>query len=519
MKRAAGGRDPTSPDNPMQAGTTEAPSHAGSIATQRIARAFGQQLVSRFFGIAATVVTAALTTRHLGPETYGLLMTAVVFMSLWAGFTELGIGPTIVRRVSTGRGDLERLCRINFGFTIACCIPLVVVALVTGLYVYRDDPEVIGLLLIMSASVVLTCVPASLSVLFISRVQMGSVAVSDFVGRLVSLGATFVLVSVDGPLVWFAVVQLIPLLTNAIIQVVSATRVVSIRPIFARRESWDLFVESLPLTLARLNGVLYWRIDGIILSLLSTPAQVGFYGLAMSIGSTASIVSTFFGTATLSKATALYAENPEKFGSFTTRCIESMLFVGAPIAVLGLFVSHDLMGLVGGEAFVAEGGTTLAILLVSVAATLLNGVVGQALFAAHQQTFLLLTNVGTMLLNVVLNVAVAAQYGAIGAACALLASEVVGAVICSHRLSRKSAYRMPWVFALRLAVPLAAAAAAAYATGGLNLFITGAVGIAVYILTNMIVGPVTLTAMKNITRDREVPADEAEHTDAGSAGR
>lgn len=472
-----------------------------------MAAAFGYQLVFRVFGMVASIVTVALTVRHLGGESYGHLTTAIVFVSLWTSFTELGIGAVVVRRVTSGEGDLERLVRINTGISLLYGIPLTIVATVTGLLVYSDQPQVVAVLPIVAAGLALTSVSSCVQPVFLTTLRFKAVAWSDFLSRALSLALTLVLLQTDAGLMWFAVVQVVPPLVVLVVQGVAASRILSWRPVLHLREGWNLLRESLPQTAVLIIGVLYWRIDGVLLSLLDTPQQVGTYYLASTLAFTLSVVPTFFGASTLSTMTGLWSSDRDRFATFTSRSVETMMFVGAPIAVVGLVLAGPVMRLIGSAEFVDDGTPTLALLFVAVGVTFLNGTVSQALFAAHQQAFLVRLNVVNLLINIGLNLVLIPVWGATGAALALLVTELIGQVVASVRLSRHSAYRTPWRFTIRLLAALAVAAGVAEVLRPAPVLLALAAAGLAYVAVNLLIGPVKVQTVKAMFRsDDEVPA-------------
>ena len=78
------------------------------VPQSQIAHAFSIQLICRALGMLASVVSVAMTARYLGPGRYGQLTIAVAFVGMWTSFADLGFATVIVRRVTSGRGDLER---------------------------------------------------------------------------------------------------------------------------------------------------------------------------------------------------------------------------------------------------------------------------------------------------------------------------------------------------------------------------------------------------------------------------
>lgn len=463
---------------------------------KRMAAAFGYQLLFRVLGMIASIVTVALTVRHLGGESYGHLTTAIVFVSLWTSFSELGIGAVVVRRATSGQGDLQRLVQVNTGLSLVYCVPLALVTAVTGLLVYHDDPEVRTVLPVVTIGLALTTITSCVAPVFLVTMRFRAVAWSDFLSRALSLGLTVVLLQTGAGLMWFAVVQVVPPAVVLVVQGMAASRVMRWRPVFDWGESWALLRESLPQTAVLVIGVLYWRLDGVLLSLLDSPVEVGTYYLATTLAFTLSVVATFFESSTLSTMTGLWATDRRRFGDFTARSIETMLFIGLPVAATGVVLAEPVMRAIGSETFVDHGAPTLALLFVAVGVTFLNGTLSQALFAAHHQAFLVRVNVVNLLINIVLNLALIPVWGAVGAGLALVATETIGLVVVSVRLSSLSTYRTPWAFVARVLVPLAVSTVVAALLRSTPLPVSLAATAAAYLVTNLVLGPVRIGTVR-----------------------
>lgn len=472
--------------------------HRGRASTGRIARAFGLQLGARIVGLVASLATMAITTTHLGLVSYGHLTAAIVFIGLWTSLTELGIGAVVVRRVTSGVGDLQQLIRVNFGLSLAYCVPLSAAAVITGAVIYRDTAEVPMMIAIIAGSLALTTLASCFQPLFVTNVRFGAVAASDVGGRALSLVGTIWLVRIDADLVWFAAVQLIPPLVMLIIQGFVAHRAVGITPVFSVRQSWDLIRESLPQTGVLIVAALYWRADAFLLSVLSTPEQTGAYGLAYQITSNATVISAVFLASSLSTMTNLFATDKNRFAEFVQRSAEALIFVGAPIALVGFVLSPSIIGLLSTAEFVAVGGRTLGLLFIAVAVTFVTAVLSQGLFAAHDQVFLLRLNVVNLIGNIALNVILIPFHGAIGAAVALIISEVIGMVVAGWRLRTRAPFRPPWGYLVRLSVPLAAATGVAVVLRHQPVLVPLLAAAGAYLVTSVLAGPIrlaTLTAM------------------------
>jgi O-antigen/teichoic acid export membrane protein len=481
----------TTIDPPQAAQTT------ASVPRSRIAHAFSVQLVCRALGMLASVVSVAMTARYLSPGRYGQLTIAVAFVGMWASLADLGIGTVIVRSVTSGTGDLERLVRVNNGLSLVYCLPLAALATGSGLLLYRDA-DVRVMLVVLSGQLLMLTMTTRFEPVFLSTVRFSAVAISDVAGRLGTLAVVTYLVTVRADVIWFAVAQLIPPALQLLIQGTAAARHISLRPIFAPREVADLLRESaFPIGVA-VVGVLYWRTDGVILSKVSTHSEVGVYGLAYTVAFNTLVVSMFFLKATLSTATELFSRDVAPFAKFLRRCVELMYFVGVPVAVVGALLARPLIELFGDRAFADRGAPTLAMLFVAVALRFVTGTLGQGLFACHQQKFLFRLSIATLVFNVALNVILDRPFGAVGAGLALVGTELFGMVMATWWLRRECDYRTPVAFLLRLLVPTAACLAVALLLSGHHVVLIVGAAAATYLATSAAIGPFTWSSLTSL---------------------
>lgn len=494
-----------SPDGSAPDGSAAATS-AEATRRSRIASATFLQMVARIGGTAASLVTVSLTTRTLGPESFGHLQAAIMFIALWTSLTELGINAVIVRRVtgaeSSGgvavhgsRVSLPILVRTNIGLSSVFAVPLMLLAGVTGFAIYNTTPETAGAVLIIAGSLALTALANSFDPVFMVRVKFGAVAASDAVGRFASMFLTIALVASGAPLLWFAAVQLIPPAAQLVIKGFAARRVISIRPIYSWSRSWDLIRESLPQTAILIIGVLYWRIDGVILSLMSTPDQVGVFGLAYTLAFTASMVPELFMAASLSTSTELFARDREKFVRFTRRTLEILYLMALPLIAVGAVLAGGLMTLIGSAAF-ADGHMVLALLMLAAGFTFINAAVSQALFAAHQQVFLMRLNIINLLINIALNLVLAPRLGAEGAALSLVASELIGIVVANLRLRWMGMRVQPFGFVAHTMPAVLLAAGLAWVLADTSVILAGGAACLGYVATQLLIGPARISYIR-----------------------
>jgi O-antigen/teichoic acid export membrane protein len=469
-----------------------------------MAYAFAIQVVCHALGMVASVVSVSMTARYLGPGRYGQLAIAVTFIGTWASSADLAIAGVIVRRVTNGRGELERLVRVNSGLSLVYCVPLAALAIGSGLLVYHDS-DVRRMLVVLSGQLLMMTITARFDPVFLATVRFSAVAFSDVASRLGTLCTITWLVATRADLVWFAVAQLVPPLMTLLIQGTAASRQISLRPIFCWRETADLLAEAAPVIGVAVLATVYWRSDGVVLSLLSSPSEVGVYALAYTVTFNTAIVSVFFQKAILSTATELFSRDVAAFAHFMRRSVEAMWFLAVPVAVIGGLLAGPLIGFFGDQAFVGRGTPTLALLCVAAALRIVSSTLSVGLFACHHQGFLFRVSIAQLGIIVGLNLALDGRFGAVGAGVAVLCTELFGVAISSWWLQRVCGYRTPAMFLVRLLAPTAAGAAVTLLLSGHHVVLSFCAAGAVYLATSLAIGPVDRSTVAAI-RAKQVTA-------------
>jgi O-antigen/teichoic acid export membrane protein len=403
-----------------------------------------------------------------------------------------------VRRVTSGRGELERLVRVNSGLALVYCVPLAALAPGSGLLIYRDS-DVRAMLVVLSAGLLMLTMTTRFEPVFLATVRFSAVAISDVAARVATLAMVACLVAARADVIWFAVAQLIAPALQLLIQGTAAARHISLRPIFAPGKAADLLRESLPLMASMVIATVYWRADGVILSVMSTHSEVGVYGLATTIAMNTTVVPFLFLKSTLSTATELFSRDVAAFTAFLRRSVELMCFVAVPVAVVGAVLAGPLIGLLGDKAFVPRGTPTLALLFIAAALQFVTATHGQGLIACHQQRFLLQALFAVLVVNVALNLALDGRFGAVGAAVALLCTEVLSFMTGVWCLHRRCGYRTPAMFLLRVLVPTAPSVAVAVLRSGQHVILAVTAAAVTYLVASMAIGPIkwsTLASMR-----------------------
>jgi O-antigen/teichoic acid export membrane protein len=426
------------------------------------------------------IITLGVATRYLGEHQYGVMTTAIVFIGLFETLTSQGIGTVIVRRVS-GRANssLARLVGIDLTLSLVYAVPLALTAASAGILTYKDQPEIQAALLVLAMGLICSAVSSCFDAVFDVHVKYGSVATAEFFSRVATLGAALLVAMTNAGLLAMCAVQIIPQLVKMIVTGLAANRITPLRPVASLDETTSLVKESIPFTLIMLIGVVYWRVDGVLLSLLSDTRQVAAYGLAVQLAFTLNMLPQVFSRTALSTINEGYATDPARFRRAVASGYRFLLLFGTPVAVLGIPLAGRLITAISSEEFASAATPVLRLFFIAVGVSFLTSIISDAMVAAHQQRYLTTLSAVNLGVNITLNVILIPRFGAIGCAIALIVTELSGVAFTQLRLKKAGVDPIPLGYIARLLPGLNLALLGMLATWSLPLavpLVAGSIG-------------------------------------------
>ncbi len=176
--------------------------------------------------------------------------------------------------------------------------------------------------------------------------------------------------------------------------------------------------------------MLYLWIDAAMLSVMTSPTVVGWYGVSTKLFQTLMVVPVLVSTAWLPRLVAVFERSPSDLPRAARAPVEIVLVTGVPIAAGIALIADPAIDRVYGPAY--DGAVPVMVLLgLCIPVMYLNIMLSQVLIAARRQFVWTWVMLGATVLNPAINLVLipATQSrlhnGAIGAAVSLLLTEVV----------------------------------------------------------------------------------------------
>ena len=418
--------------------------------SQKIALNTVIQLLSKAITVAASVLVIAYITRYLGVEGYGDYATIFAYLGIFGAILDWGLFVIAVREIAQ-RPSSEKVILGNM-LGLKLSFGAVVLAVAYGLSWVIPYPTIVrqGILVgtISQLFMSLNQVPLSS---FQASLTMYKAALSDVFGRVMMLG-----------LVWWFIAQAGSLL-DMIWAVVWANGaafglnilMMGVRywlvPLFDSRQWRKLLIAALPMGLVMILGVIYFKIDILILGYLKGSYAVGIYSAPYKILEVLLAVPTIFMSSVLPVITATLQESKVKAKQVFQDAFNFLSLSALPLIAGSVVLATPVIVFVSGPDFVLSG-PVLQILSFSLAGSFLNSVMIYTIIAANQQRRLIQPYIWAVIFNIVANFLVIPRFSFLGAAVITVCTELWVLIFSAYIVAKYLKLTASWVLFSKTAV-------------------------------------------------------------------
>jgi O-antigen/teichoic acid export membrane protein len=193
--------------------------------------------------------------------------------------------------------------------------------------------------------------------------------------------------------------------------------------------------EAAPLALVSGMGIIYYRIDSIMIAAFHQMTDVGIYGGAYMIVEGVMLLVRVIMAATFSRLSQYGSSPGQVFYRFYKKMLLLVTGLALVLAAVMFFAASPVFGLFLGTEYMAAV-PVFHILLLSVVALYPGTLATQALIAVDRQMVYMVIALGCTLINVTLNLFLIPEYGIQGAAWATVISDFILTGACVGFLFR-----------------------------------------------------------------------------------
>jgi O-antigen/teichoic acid export membrane protein len=471
----------------------------------RIASNTVVQLAGKFVGLAIGLVLVGVLTRRLGVTNYGDYVIALTVSGLFAIFADLGVNMYVLKHLSTRPPDEARVLGSAMGLRLFSLSIMIVPAFaISFLLPYARVVQLA--ILVALVSVAIQTVNSLFVMVLQARLQMHYAAVSEVVGRALTLALTVLF------LVWTQSVLVV-----LFAQVIGSAATCLLTYRWARsyvvpQQLWQpatwkgMLRVSVPIGVSSVFSYLYFKTDMVILSIVSIPGrdnrvEVGIYGIAYKLLEVLILVPGVFAGTVFPVLSDFLSQGDQRVSRLIDRTTRIVVVLGGGVAAgLSIYASEIISFIAGPE--YANAVVPLRILSVAVFLIFIGSVYTYMALALNQQVRLVWLYGSVALLNIAANLVLIPRYSYVGAAWVTVFTDLSVLVGCVLICRGSYPLEIRWSSQARLLAVLLAVALASWGLSTIHVPISMLVLVAGVAILSDRMHVVTLSDLRDLLKRR-----------------
>ena len=383
-----------------------------------------------------------ITTHRLGPGEYGTFALIVTYVTLFTMLTDLGV--TALTTIELGKQNVDRpsVLSSTLSFPVALAIAAIPIIQGSAAVIYPHETSLFRVALaVMSLDVLFTTLQVTLSTVFIAHVRGDRIATLNTLNRAIYVGGVIFVAVHRGSYFDYICAYVGADCLVAILYGIAVNRTIPLRWSSDLGQWWQIRRVALPLGTIQIIVSIYLWIDSIMVSIICTRSQFGFYSLGFNVLAVVLSMPMFLMQALIP---SLVNADSSVVQGLVHKASYLLYSVGVLVAVGGVVLRQDAVLALGGPKFLLAS-TPFAILFVTVPITSLQLVFSYTSLSLDRYRPLLPFAISVLVLNVALNAVLIPKYGPSGAATALVISEFVSLATTYLVFHRLTSVRARWV--------------------------------------------------------------------------
>jgi len=466
--------------------------------TRRVALNTILQIVGKVIVTAFSLFVVAILTRYLGVSGYGEYTIIFTYVSFWAILADFGFFWVLVREISKPNTDHEEI--FHNVITLKALFGLVVFILcsLVGFLIPQYSWTVkIGVALI-SASWFWMSLNSTYVGLLQSKLEMYKASISEIVGRLIILVGVYYLIRINASLYGILWIYIIGNLVNFLISLYFGSKYIKFR--FRYNPKMWLFIlkESTPLLILSFVGMIHFKIDTVILSLMKGATDVGIYGVPSKIFEIILLVPGIFVGNVFPILTQYYHNKDERLNSSIQKTFDFLVVIAIPIVVGLVVLAWPIINFIAGSEYlkassVSIGSLTfpapriLIILAISVGFSCILNIFSNLLTILGKQRSQVMPMIVITVINVTLNIILIPRYSYLAAAVVNCFTNLIMFFWWSHLTHRYLKFKLEYNITSKVLFASLVMGLLLYFFRSYNILLTTSLGIITYFSVCLII--------------------------------
>lgn len=371
------------------------------------------------------LITFPYISRILLPIGTGKVSFAISLISYFSMFAQLGIPIYGVRACATVRDQKEELTKtahelliINIGMNCISYIALTIV-IFTFPKLYHDKM----LYIFISLNIILTSL--GMEWLYKALEQYTYITVRSIIFKFIALIATFLLVHDQKDYIIYGGITVLASSASNICNILNVHKYIDVKPV--GKYNYKRHLKPVCIFFAMsCAATVYTHLDTVMLGLMSTDTDVGYYNAAVKIKTILVSIVTALGTVLLPRL-SYYIENGKvyDFKKITKKALNFVFLISVPMMVYFICFAKEGIYFLSGMAY-TNSIIPMQLIMPTLLLIGLTNILGiQILVPLGKERIVLHSEMWGALTDIIANIILIPQYKSIGAAIGTLIAESV----------------------------------------------------------------------------------------------
>ncbi len=455
----------------------------------RVIRGSAWRAVGGIAGSLVGVGTAALLLRHLGVAESGRYVTVISLLAIPVAVADLGLNVSGSRWLALAAAGERAALTANILAQRLLVMPIALLAVMCFVLVAGYPGRMVAGTALAGLGFLIVAVANALLLRLTVELRNAGLALIDFLKQAVTAVGVAALVLLGAKLTPFFAVQIVVGLAVLALTPLLVGAHAFVRPRLDRAVQRRLLRTALPLAAALAVGQLYFRLVIVLMSLVSSPRQTGYFGGSLRAIEAPVGISILVAGVALPVLAAAARDDIARLRYAIGGLSKGAVIAGVAVVLVTVRAAEPLMVLIGGEAF-RPAGAVLRIQVGVLLFTALYQVWTVALLALDRQRELIVINLLALACLAGFAAVLVPSLGAQGGAAASVAGDAVLAGLIYWRLrSAVGEVALPLGFLVRTAAA-AAAACVPLVIDQIPALLAAALSVALFLLVGQLVGMV-----------------------------
>lgn len=396
------------------------------------------QFVGRIAGAILAIVSTRLIAEALGVAGYGQYTTIFAYITFFGAIADFGFFWYLVREVAKDKDNAEKITANVVTLRLLFAIIVLIIGSIIAFSIPRYVPEVrIGIIL-LAASMLWVTLSNTLIGVFQAHERMDYPVTNEIIGRSLTLFLTWLAIRSGYGLLPIVLAALAGSFTIFFLNFILVQRYIKIRLGFDTHLWRQIMRENTTLGINVLLGIIYFKIDAVILSALRPSLDVGIYGAPYKVLEILLAFPAMFMGAVFPSLAQVIGKDKEKTSLILQKAFDLLAIAGWGVAIGAIALAGPIIAFTtkGEEGFLTASAITignmpitapivLQILSIAVGLAFLGNFFVSTIVAQGSQKRLIISNVINAVANAGLNVLLIPLFTYVAAAGMTIVSELI----------------------------------------------------------------------------------------------